>query len=328
MPTQRRRRRRRSRSRASGASAAGECRRCATHAGPSGQRADAVEQLAQSRDPRDSARESAAAALAECRQVDVVRLARPRRSRAARDSRLHACPTARACTARLARAASTHDLAIARRQRIVSALRHQQRFGRVRMIGSATSSARLRTAGWCGTCASCSPRLRSGASASPSRPRRTAAASGWRRARRSPGDEDVRGRHANLQAVQIGGLVHRARARCRTSASPRRRSPGRPARAARSLRSTAAPGLAVRGATHVLDGVEHVGQREESRQRKRIVQRREVHARDVERAEARQVDRVGFAAQLARVIDANSQATVGLLLRCARPIQRTACTVG
>ena len=75
------------------------------------------------------------------------------------------------------------------------------------------------------------------------------------------------------------------------------------------------------------DGIEDVGQREDSRQRERIVERREVHARDVERAEAREIDGVRFAAQLAGVIHADAQAAVGL--RAMRsPIQRTASTVG
>ena len=113
-------------------------------------------------------------------------------------------------------------------------------------------------------------------------------------------------------------LVHRARARCRSSASRSRRSPGRPARAARTAPAPRAPGLPSTRATHVLDGFEHVRQREHARRRECVVERREVHARDVERAEARQIDGVGLATQLARVIDANAQAAARSALRCAR----------
>ena len=55
----------------------------------------------------------------------------------------------------------------------------------------------------------------------------------------------------------------------------------------------------------------------------------EVDARDVERAEARQVDRVGLAAELARVVDADaSSRPSGFAVRACSPIQRTASTVG
>ena len=101
----------------------------------------------------------------------------------ARDSASMLVPQRAHVRARLARAASTHDLAIARRQRIVSAPRHQQRFRRVRMVGLRPVARDFELPAGVEACASCSPRRRSGASAAPSRPRRTAAASDWRRAR-------------------------------------------------------------------------------------------------------------------------------------------------
>src|SRR6185503_12353695 len=124
-------------------------------------------------------------------------------------------------------------------------------------------------------------------------------------------DENVRRRYANLQSVQVGRLMHRPAhviERARSGVVDRQADQ----LASSELLQHLGAGLTVRGAPHVLDGVEDIRQREHAGGRKRVVERREVHAHDVESAEARQIHGIRFSAQLARVIDANSQATIGL----------------
>src|SRR5690606_27450365 len=66
--------------------------------------------------------------------------------------------------------------------------------------------------------------------------------------------------------------------------------------------------------THVLGGVEHVGQAQRDGQREGVVERAAVDAGDVDRAVARHVDRLGLAAQLAGVVLADAHAAAGLAL--------------
>ena len=136
---------------------------------------------------------------------------------------------------------------------------------------------------------------------------------GIRAERAHQADENVRGRHADLEPVRSAGVHDRAQVVVEAArAGVVEREPDETARLER-LQDLAA-GRAVERAAHVRRGIEHVRQRQDVREREGVVERGDVDARDVERAEAREVDGVGLAAELPGVVDADAQAAAGLAL--------------
>src|SRR6478735_123780 len=139
--------------------------------------------------------------------------------------------------------------------------------------------------------------------------------------------EDIRGRHADLQAPQVMRLVNRvlhvveaARAGV-VDGQPHQAAPGE------SLAHDRARGT-VDDTPHVRDRFEYVGQDERTAQRKGVVECCEVDARDVQRTRAGQFDGVAFATELAGVVDADPQATLGSRLELpAHPAHGFDCGV-
>ena len=86
---------------------------------------------------------------------------------------------------------------------------------------------------------------------------------------------------------------------------------GRRGRARAKSARMRATRLAVHRAAHVLHRVEHIGQGGDAGQRECIVERREVDAGQVDRAEAGHVDGVLLAPELARVVDADAEFAAG-----------------
>ncbi|MNN22508.1 hypothetical protein D3C81_1358670 [compost metagenome] len=72
---------------------------------------------------------------------------------------------------------------------------------------------------------------------------------------------------------------------------------------------------AIQRAAHMRHRVEHIRQAQRPGQRKRVVQGTGIHAGDIDGAEARHVDGLGFAAELTGVVLAQAQASAGLLLQ-------------
>ena len=141
--------------------------------------------------------------------------------------------------------------------------------------------------------------------------RRTAAASGWRRAPAEL-DEDVRRRHADLESVQVAPARAWRGARCRNCGCRSRkcrvqRGPGR------ETTQDFAPRRAVHCAPHVRRRIEHEGQGGDARGGEGVVERREIHAREVDDVVAHQVHGIAFATELARVVHTDAKAARSLL---------------
>ncbi len=131
-------------------------------------------------------------------------------------------------------------------------------------------------------------------------------------------DEDVRRRHAHLQAVQVAPARARRGACCRSSARRNRRWQGQPGRALGETAQTRAPARhPSRGACAPSSRTRRAGAGTRVAG-KALLSAREVHAGDVDDAVARQVDGVGFAAELAGVVHTDAKAALGLAATAVR----------
>ena len=211
-------------------------------------------------------------------------------------------------------------------KRVRDALRHQQHVRRIRVLRLRPVAARSRNAGSCSSSASCSRRRRSGASDSDENTAPYASGVGLAPSAATLsmkmsdcGTRSLRPCRSLGASIGSARVVEVARARVVD------READQPAPLA--CREDLVAERAVERAPHVLRRIEHVRQRQDPRGGNHVVEHGAVHARDRERADARELERVLLAAELAGVIHAQREPPPNSAASCSL-IQPTAATVG